>query len=198
MWNATITTLTTALRLLFGDRAAGEAAAADDQAALRAQFAAEFSGPERSGRWNSFVDGLNRLPRPLFTFGTLGLFIWAVCDPLGFTVAMSGLQAIPEPLWVGMGTIVFFWFGGRAVEGFRAPNASTKALKELAREIDGMKKIVTAPEPAGEERYRREMADGSRPLSDGAIAEWNRRRDEAAARSDQGGYGKKVQPEMDN
>jgi len=54
-----------------------------DMASLE-QFAAEFKSKRTSTGWDSFVDGLNRLPRPLITLGILGLFVLAPADPLRF------------------------------------------------------------------------------------------------------------------
>ncbi len=151
------------LKVLFGDRSARESAAADDISALREQFAAEFTGPERQGVWNAFVDGLNRLVRPLFTFGTLALFIWAVRDPVEFAVAMTALQAVPEALWIIMGSIVVFWFGGRALEGMKAPTMSVGAMRELVNNLEHMKRIGSPPVPMSEERYQMEIVDESKP-----------------------------------
>ncbi len=163
------------IKVLFGNKEARDGEAADDMSALRGQFAAEFSGPERVGLWNSLVDGLNRLVRPLFTFGTLALFVWAVRDPTEFAIAMAALQAVPEALWIIMGSIVVFWFGGRALEGMKAPSLSVAAMRELVKNIEDMKQLQTAAAPLTEERYQMEMADERKPLSDAALAEWNRR-----------------------
>ncbi len=168
--------LTSLWKVVFGDKAAVQAAEADDMSALREQFAAEFTGPERIGWWNSLVDGLNRLVRPIFTFGTLALFIWAVRDPTEFAIAMTALQAIPEALWIIMGTIVVFWFGGRALEGLKAPTIAVGAMRALVRNIEEMKALQRQSTPMPEDAFQKEMADESTPLSDDAIAEWNRRR----------------------
>jgi len=76
------------------------------------QFAAEFSQPRR-GLFDRLIDGLNRLPRPLLAFGTLGLFVTAMVDPIWFAGRMQGIALVPEPLWWLMGAIVSFYFGAR-------------------------------------------------------------------------------------
>ena len=60
------------------------------------------------------IDGLNRLPRPLLAFGTLGLFISAMVNPIWFASRMQGIALVPEPLWWLMGAIVSFYFGARS------------------------------------------------------------------------------------
>ncbi len=85
---------------------------ADKNAALR-QFGREFSQP-RQGFFDRVIDALNRLPRPMLAFGTLGLFVAAMVDPIWFAARMQGVALIPEPLWWLMGAIVSFYFGARA------------------------------------------------------------------------------------
>lgn len=84
--------------------------AATQHAAL-SQFGAEFR-PTR-GWFDQLMDGLNRLPRPMLAFGTLGLFIMAMRDPAWFASRMEGIALVPEPLWWLMGAIVSFYFGAR-------------------------------------------------------------------------------------
>lgn len=85
---------------------------ADDIGRARSQFMAEF--PQHvCGPFDSFVNGLNRLPRPLLTFSTFGLMAYSMLDPASFSVRMSGLAQVPEPLWWLMGVIVSFYFGAR-------------------------------------------------------------------------------------
>jgi hypothetical protein len=76
------------------------------------QLAAEFSKPP-SSLFDSFVSGLNRLPRPVLALGTVGLFAYAMTDPTGFAVRMQGLDTVPDPLWWLLGAIVSFYFGAR-------------------------------------------------------------------------------------
>ena len=85
---------------------------AAQSAASLAQFAAEFSQP-KLGLFDRFIDGLNRLPRPMLALGTLGLFVSAMVDPVWFSQRMQGIALVPEPLWWLMGAIVSFYFGAR-------------------------------------------------------------------------------------
>ncbi|MGB0499322.1 MAG: holin family protein [Rubricella sp.] len=96
-------------------RMEGEIAA---RTGAQAQFAAEFSRAGGS-RFDAFVNGLNRLPRPVFALGTVGLFGFAMVDPDGFERRMAGLSAVPEPLWWLLGAIVSFYFGARELHHAR-------------------------------------------------------------------------------
>ena len=92
----------------------------DEEAYARAitQAQAEFSHAPQTW-WDSLMNGLNRLPRPLLTLGTIGLFAYAMIDPPGFSMRMEGLALVPEPLWWLMGAIVSFYFGAREAHYFR-------------------------------------------------------------------------------
>lgn len=86
--------------------------------AAQQEVGAEFVSPGAGG-FDRFVNGLNRLPRPLLAFGTLGLFTDAMIDPVGFASRMTGLAAVPQPLWWLLGAIVSFYFGAREAHYFR-------------------------------------------------------------------------------
>lgn len=92
----------------------------DEEAHARAlaQHGQEFL-IQREGRFDAFVNGLNRLPRPLLALGTMGLFIYAMVEPAGFGLRMQGLQMVPEPLWWLLGAIVGFYFGAREAHYLR-------------------------------------------------------------------------------
>ena len=84
----------------------------DAYKAAHASHAAEFRYG-RGGWFDSMVNGLNRLPRPLLALGTLGLFGYAMGDPDGFALRMQALGHVPEPLWWLLGAVVAFYFGAR-------------------------------------------------------------------------------------
>lgn len=91
---------------------------ADVQMAALDQLGDEFRlAPQ--GWFDRFVNGLNRMPRPMLAFGTIGLFVHAMADPAGFAHRMTGLNAVPEPLWWLLGAVVAFYFGARETHYFR-------------------------------------------------------------------------------
>jgi len=104
------------------------------------QFAAEFS--LRPPNWfDGFVDGLNRLPRPLLTLGTIGLFVYAMAEPEGFGLRMANLNLVPEPLWWLLGAIISFYFGAREAHYFRVrPRIKTPSGKAVAAEMSNVSK----------------------------------------------------------
>ena len=99
---------------------AGQALAHATQQAALDQLGAEFALARR-GRFDRVIDGLNRLPRPMLALGTLGLFVYAMAEPLGFAARMEGLAHVPDPLWWLLGAIVSFYFGARELHYLRRP-----------------------------------------------------------------------------
>ena len=85
---------------------------AQAQGQAMAQYGAEFA-VVRQGGFDRFMDGMNRLPRPMLALGTLGLFVSAMVNPLWFSERMQGIALVPEPLWWLLGVIVSFYFGAR-------------------------------------------------------------------------------------
>lgn len=115
---------------------AARSAASHDKAL--AQFSAEFAKPQ-TGLFDRLIDGLNRLPRPLLAFGTLGLFVSAMVDPIWFASRMQGVALVPEPLWWLMGAIVSFYFGARyqtkAQDFQRSITGSLQAAGQVTRNL---------------------------------------------------------------
>ena len=108
-----------------------ELSAEAQMAALR-QLGAEYENPSL-GWFDRLVNGLNRLPRPMLAFGTIGLFVYAMVDPVAFAQRMVGLNAVPEPLWWLLGAVVAFYFGARETHYFRnRPVAMTAGLTPVA------------------------------------------------------------------
>ncbi|SPH17702.1 hypothetical protein DEA8626_01228 [Defluviimonas aquaemixtae] len=124
-------------------------AAHDAYLAALGEFGAEFQHA-RPGLFDRFVNGLNRLPRPLLALGTLGLFVYAMADPDSFTRRMVGLNYVPEPLWWLLAAIVGFYFGAREAHHFRT-------------------RPVNAPPPAA--------ATPAPGYGNPALAEWRQRAD---------------------
>jgi hypothetical protein len=81
-----------------------------DGAAL-GQYAAEFAHPCRGG--DGLVDGLNRLVRPVITFGLLGILPAVVIWPEGAAIAFAALALLPAGYWALVTVIIGFYFGGR-------------------------------------------------------------------------------------
>lgn len=171
-------------RVFVGDKAAEQAQHHDQTMAVMGQYAAEFRRIENRTWWDALVDGLNRLPRPLLALGTVGLFAYAMIEPVGFAIRMQGLDLVPDELWYLLGAVVGFFFGARELAHSRDLRVSTSDRKaKVAAVVDNINQLQTlrtevTPGVARmeDEAFQRELNDTSRPMSNAAILEWNQRR----------------------
>lgn len=111
-----------------------------DSAALE-QLAAEFQH-KRTGRFDRFVDGLNRLPRPMMVLGVFGLLVYTPVDPVHMAEVFSSWALIPNGMWAIIATVVAFYFGGRQQlyeQNFQAQLADT-ALR-VPQVVDNIEQI---------------------------------------------------------
>ena len=111
-----------------------------EHAAVLEQFGKEFQH-RRVGWFAGFVDGLNRMPRPVLALGTVGLFVFAMVDPVAFSSRMVGLDSVPTELWWLLGAVVSFYFGARELH----------YVRERATQKRGPLATLAPPEPEREE-----------------------------------------------
>ena len=121
-------------RVVRGDKHAARQMDHDWSLAVLAQLGAEFA-QEREGWFDHTVNGLNRLPRPALALGTIGLFVYAMADPVGFASRMQGLALVPDQLWWLLGAIVSFYFGARELHYFRSkrPSVDVREVEAVTR-----------------------------------------------------------------
>ncbi len=94
--------------------------------AMALEAAAEEYRNAGTSAFDRFVNGLNRLPRPIMALGTVGLFAFVMVEPEAFAARMVGLAEVPEPLWWLLGAIVGFYFGARELHYRRVPRAGSR------------------------------------------------------------------------
>jgi hypothetical protein len=113
------------------------------------QFGTEFLS-NRHGWFNSLVNGLNRLPRPLITYTVFGLFLMVIIDPLQFAATMQALTLVPAQLWELLSVIVMFFFGARELSHFRSDSMAKEAARITASVpvvLDNIQKILHSHTP---------------------------------------------------
>lgn len=168
-------------RVFVGDKAAAEGYAHAESTGARQQFAAEFR--QNRTLWDSFIDGLNRLPRPVIALGTIGLFVYCMVAPIGFAERMQALALVPDELWWLLTVVVGFFFGARELSHRRKAQANAANVASVVKDINQIRALDAPrggpkPVPISASRYHDELKDTAKPLSNAAILEWNRRRAE--------------------
>ena len=140
------------------------ALSAQDLASLQ-QFATAFQPRAKSTWWDTFIDGLNRLPRPLITLSVGAFFVLAPLDPLRFAQVARSYELMPDGFWALLSIIVAFYFGGR-MRLKRQDMAVKGGALAVAQEVLAIQRAARAPDQApGAEPAARERDDASRAPS---------------------------------
>jgi hypothetical protein len=152
------------LGMFIGDRADRERGYHDESMESHRQFAAEFGVRNRT--WlDSVIDAFNRLPRPIIVTMVITYFWYSYHDPLLFAILNESLDTIPDLMWQIAIIIISFYFVAREIQKSRDKSFSMKA-SELAAKMDRMKELQSM----------RTEAVNDPPMTNEAIAEWNKKR----------------------
>lgn len=159
---------------------AGATRAHEMQSAALSQLAAEFQYGGKS-RFDRFMDGVNRLPRPLLALGTLALMGASLSDPVWFAARMQGLALVPDPLWWLLGVIVSFYFGARhqvkSQEFQQALAASMARVPQVAQNIAALERLrADAPAAAATRTDAAARLDAIAAEDNPALEAWKARR----------------------
>jgi len=170
-----VETVRKGIGMFTGDKAAREAGYHEESMASHNQFAAEFQVQNRTW-FDSLIDGLNRLPRPVIVGMVIYYFVTAVRDQLEFQKINIALDTVPPDMWQIALIIIAFYFVAREFQKSRDKKmAMSKAdFEEHMRRIKKLD-AMQAP-PVDEEDFQAALADTSKPLSNAVIEEWNRRK----------------------
>lgn len=134
-------------------------------AAVLQQFATEFQRRASRSWWDSFVDGLNRLPRPLLTLSVMAFFLLTPFYPEKIIEVSMAYEVIPAGFWALLSIIVGFYFGGRMQlksQDFSVKGSAVKAAQDLVQVRREFREVVTGDDPREEQVYRRAVATQGR------------------------------------
>lgn len=159
---------------IFGNKEEKEKHLHSEIESIQEGYQAEFLAPEKQSLFNIFVDGANRLVRPTCTYGIIALFIWAVVDPVEYSITMQAVTLIPEMLWWVFLTIIAFWFGGRLLEKANVGSVKPPSIEQVKEVVVLRNKMSSMGKQ--EDTLAAELKDTKKPLTNAAILEWNKQR----------------------
>jgi len=146
----------------------------DRDLASLGQFSAEFHGRNNRTWWDSFVDGLNRLPRPLLTIGILSFFVLAPLDPVKFTLIAKAYEHIPPGFWAMLSVVIGFYFGGRMqlkAQDMTVKKNAVQAAKDLVAMRKEFRQLEEEEESTASKIFETVTSDGSKPKNK-VVEEW--------------------------
>tara|TARA_R110002072_G_scaffold202127_1_gene359941 strand:- start:2301 stop:2861 length:561 start_codon:yes stop_codon:yes gene_type:complete len=164
-------------KTFFGSRQERDSQNHQVNMAVYNQYAAEFGHRENRTWWDSLVDALNRLPRPVLVGLMIAYFLLSYINPIEFQKVNVALDTVPESMWYVLGVIIGFYFAARELHKNRDEKMalSDQQFGEVLRRqqaLDALKPTMSEAE------FQAEMSDTSKPTSNAALAEWNRRHDQ--------------------
>lgn len=149
-----------------------------DKASLM-QFAAEFHDRSNRTWWDSLVDGLNRLPRPLMAISVLGFFVLAPLDPQYFLQIAQAYEIMPDGYWALLSVIIGFYFGGRMQlksHDMVVKKNAVHAAKELVSMKQEFRKLDTEEESPQAKMYAAAVSSGVKLPKNKVIRDWLKNR----------------------
>lgn len=145
-----------------------------DKASLM-QYAAEFQSRENRTWWDSLVDGLNRLPRPLLTAAVLGFFVLAPIDPARFLEIAKAYELMPNGYWALLSVIIGFYFGGRMQlksHDMTVKKGAVQAAKDLVAMKQEFRKLEVEEESPEAKMFQQAVKSGVKVAKNSVIDDW--------------------------
>lgn len=88
--------------------------------------------PERAtSKYDRFIDGINRLGRPLMLIGVIAFFAWAIIDPVYFVEVMTALASTPEFVATAILTIIGIFGTGRIINDMKGRSTPIKRTTDI-------------------------------------------------------------------
>lgn len=145
------------------------------------QFSAEFHARENRSSWDSLVDGLNRLPRPLLTVAILSFFILAPIAPERFVLIAEAYALMPTGYWALLSVIVGFYFGGRMQlksQDFTVKQEAMLAAKQLIEKRREFRQLDDDQESLQSKIFDTAVINQGRKVTNAVVEQWLQTREE--------------------
>ena len=141
------------------------------------QYAAEFHARSNRTWFDSLVDGLNRLARPIITVSVLGIIPAVMLWPEEAAVAFAALALLPTGYWALVSIIIGFYYGGRMqIKAQDFERSVTEAVARAPAVIENMKRLRDhlSPDEAADDdpELAVEIAAELPTSNNRAVADW--------------------------
>jgi len=144
-----------------------------------AQYAAEFHTRNNRTWFDSLVDGLNRLARPIITVSVLGIIPAVMLWPEEAAVAFAALALLPAGYWALVSIIIGFYYGGRMqIKAQDFEKSVADAVARAPEVIENMKRLRDhlSPEEATDDSTEMalEIAADLPTTENPAVSDWRK------------------------
>ncbi|MCP4161208.1 MAG: hypothetical protein GY760_14130 [Deltaproteobacteria bacterium] len=138
------------------------------------QFSSEFHNRTNRTLWDSFWDGINRMPRPLFVVLIVAYFILSYVNPEEFQILNLGLSTVPERMWNILIIIIGFYFCARELQKFRKNKITFDPVK--FNEIQAQIQQIRQPKQDEKDlkEFREESDEFINNFDNPSVDEWKK------------------------
>ncbi|MBQ4825526.1 hypothetical protein J4729_13340 [Leisingera sp. HS039] len=148
---------------------ASAARAHDIDAAALSQYAAEFQAHQQRTCFDSLMDSLNRMVRPVITLTVLGVIPAVMLWPEQMAVTFAALALLPTGYWALVSVITGFYYGGRMqLKAQDFERSVSDAVARAPQVIENMRRLRDHLSP-GEAEADDDPRDGE---ENAAVAAW--------------------------
>ena len=99
----------------------------------------EIELPPPQGLFDRFVNGVNRLGRPLLLIGVILFFMWGIMDPVGFVVVMEAFGKTPEWIATAVLLVISIFGGGRVISDFKKKQTVKTTVAKTETTVEEVK-----------------------------------------------------------
>ena len=99
------------------------------------QYADEFDRANGSKWWDGLMDALNRIPRPAFAFWLISMLMLPMFNPSYALEVVLVYDAIPTDVWIALGILLSFYFGGRWKAQKHRETAQVEKVKAIGETL---------------------------------------------------------------
>jgi hypothetical protein len=100
---------------------------------------------EADAKSEGFISHFNKIFRPVFTLGIIGLIAWFLIDPVSLTVWASQFAVLPDWLWYAFAGVISFWLGIPIAKLVKPKKVLTEAEAKLEVTVP----VEVSPVPVG-------------------------------------------------
>lgn len=102
----------------------------NEQIEIHKEAAAGYSYASPARNWfDSLIDGINRLPRPLMAFLAIWFMVWPMMQPERYIESVKAMGQAPEWISTFVTIVVVFFFGSRTIAKDIPTQMSAKRAK---------------------------------------------------------------------
>ena len=130
----------------------------------------EVELPAPQGLFDRFVNGVNRLGRPMLLIGVILFFTWGIVDPAGFVVTMKAFGETPEWIATAVLLVISIFGTGRIIQDVKKRQTVKTTVAKTETTVEEVKVTNRKFDNLEEDDDDEDISD--LPPENDAVAKW--------------------------